>query len=52
MSDAPFREPPPDTKRVYSRPPIDGTDEEIKSWARAFVDAILGPMKPGLSDDT
>jgi hypothetical protein len=30
-------------RRVYGRPPVDGTDEEIEEWASAFVDAVLGP---------
>ena len=41
MSDTPFREPPPGTKRVYWRPDPDMTDEEIEVWADAFVDAVL-----------
>ena len=42
MSDTPFREPPPSSNLVYSRPPIDGTDEEIDAWASDFVDTVLG----------
>jgi hypothetical protein len=41
MSDTPFREPPPGTKRQYSRPDPDMTDEEIDEWAEQFVDAVL-----------
>jgi len=50
MSDTPFREPPPGTERVYWRPDPDMTDEEIKAWASAFVDAVLGDV-PGHEDD-
>jgi hypothetical protein len=25
---------------VFSRPPVDGTDEEIDQWAQAFIDSI------------
>ena len=41
MSDTPHREPPPGTKRHYSRPDPDMTDEEIDAWAEQFVDAVL-----------
>lgn len=51
MSDTPIREPPPGTKRVYSRPPFDGTDEEIEAWASEFVDAILGDGREGEGDE-
>ena len=44
MSDTPFREPPPRTKRHYSRPDPDWTDEEIDAWASDFVEAVLGPV--------
>lgn len=44
MSDGPFREPPPGTKRFYSRPDPDMTDEEIDAWASQFVDAVLGDV--------
>lgn len=30
-------------KRVYSRPPVDGTDEDWDRWANDFAEAILGP---------
>ena len=42
MSDTPFREPPPGTKRHYSRPDPGMTDEEIDVWAERFVSAVLG----------
>ena len=42
MTDTPFREPPPGTKRHYSRPDPAMTDEEIDAWADRFVDAVLG----------
>jgi hypothetical protein len=42
VSDTPYREPPPGTKRHYSRPDPDMTDEEIDAWADAFVDTVLG----------
>ena len=29
---------------VLSRPPVEGTDEEIDAWADAFVEAVLGPV--------
>ena len=32
------------TTRVYGRPPVDGTDNEIEVWTSAFVDAVLGPL--------
>ena len=33
--------PPSSLDRVYSRPPVDGTDEEIDMWAGQLADAIL-----------
>lgn len=30
-------------RRVYSRPPVDGSEEGLEDWATAMVDAILGP---------
>ena len=47
MSDTPYREPPPGTKRHYSRPDPDMTDEELDAWAEHFVDAILGTDHEG-----
>ena len=47
MSDTPFREPPPWTKRHYARPDPDMTDEEIAEWAAQFVDAVLGTGQDG-----
>jgi hypothetical protein len=44
MTDAASREPPPGTKRHYSRPDPDMTDEEIDAWADRFVDAVLGDV--------
>ena len=44
MSDGPFREPPPGTKRHYSRIDPGWTDEEIDAWAEQFVDAVLGDV--------
>ncbi len=44
MSDTPFREPLPGTKRVYWRPYPEMTDEEIEEWAESFVDAVLGDL--------
>ena len=32
-------------KRVYSRPPVGGTDEEWDEWADALVEAIFGPSQ-------
>jgi len=29
-----------------SRPPVDGTDEELEAWVDAFVERILGPENP------
>jgi len=46
MSDVPFREAPPGTKRLYWRFDPDMTDEEIQAWASAFVDAVLGVLPP------
>ena len=40
MSDTPRREPPPGTKRHYSRPDPDMTDEEIDAWAEQFVELV------------
>lgn len=28
--------------RVYSRPPVDDTDEELEEWAKSFVEQVLG----------
>jgi hypothetical protein len=28
-------------RRVYGRPPVDGTDEELEEWAREFVDRMV-----------
>jgi len=44
MTDVPFRESPPGTKRLYWRPDPDMTDEEIDAWASTFVDAVLGDV--------
>jgi hypothetical protein len=44
MSDTPGREPTPGRGRHYSRPPIDGSDEEIDAWAERFIDAVLGDV--------
>jgi len=44
MSNIPFREPPPGTKRVYWRFDPKITDEEIEAWASDFVDAVLGEL--------
>ena len=41
MSDERHREPPPGTRRHYSRPDPDMTDDEIDAWAAQFVDAVL-----------
>lgn len=30
-------------KRVYGRPPVGGTGEELEAWVDAFIDALLGP---------
>jgi len=43
---SPFREPPPGTRRLYWRIDPEMTDEEIKAWASAFVDAVLGVLPP------
>jgi hypothetical protein len=29
-------------RRVYSRPPVDGTEEDLDAWVDAFVEAALG----------
>jgi hypothetical protein len=50
MSDTPRREPPPGTKRHYSRPDPEMTDEEIDAWADQFVDAVLGDTVEQKSD--
>ncbi|HVA06715.1 MAG TPA: hypothetical protein VNG12_08255 [Acidimicrobiales bacterium] len=42
MSDTPYREPPPGTKRHYRSIDPDMTGEEIDTWADQFVDAVLG----------
>ncbi len=42
MTEGQHREPPPGTKRHYSRPDPDMTDEEIDVWAEQFVEAVLG----------
>jgi len=47
LSDTPFREPSPSTKRHYSRPDPDMTDEELEAWAADFADAILGTANEG-----
>ncbi len=44
MTDTPFREPPPGTRRVYWSIDPDMTDEEIEAWAEEFVDALLGEV--------
>jgi hypothetical protein len=44
VSDTPYREPPPGTKRHCSRPDPDMTDEEIEAWADRFVDTVLGDV--------
>jgi len=44
MTDGPFREPPPGTKRHYWRVNPDMTDKEVKAWADQFVDAVLGDL--------
>ena len=46
MSDSAPHEPARGQYRVYERPPVDGTDDEIVAWAEAFVDAVLGPLDP------
>jgi hypothetical protein len=33
--------------RVYGRPPVEATDEELDDWIEAFIDAMLGPEEPG-----
>jgi hypothetical protein len=47
VSDTPYREPTPDTKRHYSRVDPDMTDEEIDAWAGHFVDAVLAATTQG-----
>lgn len=27
-------------KKVFSRPPIDGSDEELEAWCEAFISAL------------
>ena len=29
-------------RRVYRRPPVEGTDEELDEWVEAFLDTIIG----------
>lgn len=31
-----------DSRRFYSRPPDDPTDEELDAWARSFAASIFG----------
>ena len=40
MTDAPFREPPPGTKRHFWRIDPDMTDEEIDALAQLIVDVL------------
>lgn len=35
--------------RVFSRPPIGGTDEELEAWADAFVDTAVSPSDDGMT---
>jgi hypothetical protein len=41
----PIRKAARGTRRVYSRPSVDGTDEELHAWAVSFANAILGTNK-------
>jgi len=43
MTDPPPGNAPHHQRPVLSRPPVEGTDEEIDAWADAFVEAVLGP---------
>lgn len=29
-------------KKIFARPPIDGTDEELEAWCEAFIAAMRG----------
>jgi len=44
MSDTPYREPLPGTRRLYMRFDADMTDEEIDAGAEEFVEALLGEL--------
>ncbi len=35
---------PPGTSRTYARPDPDASYDELKAWARSFVDAVLGDL--------
>jgi hypothetical protein len=32
-------------RRLFQRPPLDGTDEELEAWAEAFVNTALDEVK-------
>ena len=40
MTDSPTDQPARRPRRVYSRPPIDGTEEEFDAWVDAFVTSL------------
>jgi len=43
MTDITLTDVPNQRQPMLSRPPVEGTDEEIDAWADAFVEAVLGP---------
>lgn len=48
---------PPKPRRIYARPPIDGTEEELVAWAQAFYEALMGtkqdkPRDSSKNEDT
>jgi len=48
MTDTPHADAGTQGQPVLSRPPVEGTDEEIDAWADAFVEAVLGPVGGGV----
>jgi hypothetical protein len=42
LADEQASAPRPSLQPVFSRPPVDGSDEELEQWAKGFVEAILG----------